>query len=88
MKRAPLWLLLPAALLAAASAGAQQTDTTVRPRWTYDGIAARIMALQSGLDGVIGTGGSGSACRSGAATGRAFLEFLDSLAEADVAKVV
>jgi len=32
MKHAPLWLLLPAAFLAAAPAGAQQTDTTVRPK--------------------------------------------------------
>ncbi|HXI35035.1 MAG TPA: hypothetical protein VNH63_13185, partial [Gemmatimonadales bacterium] len=32
MKRAPLWLLIAAALLAAGPAGAQQTDTTVRPK--------------------------------------------------------
>jgi tetratricopeptide (TPR) repeat protein len=32
MKHAPLWLLIQAALLAAAPAGAQQTDTTVRPK--------------------------------------------------------
>src|SRR5258708_21985199 len=32
MKHALLWLLILAALLAAAPAGAQQTDTTVRPK--------------------------------------------------------
>src|SRR5260370_37720796 len=32
MKHALLWLLILAALLAAATAGAQQTDTTVRPK--------------------------------------------------------
>src|SRR5260370_29209098 len=32
MKHAPLWLLIQAALLAAAPAGAQQTDATVRPK--------------------------------------------------------
>jgi predicted Zn-dependent protease len=32
MKHAPLWVLIPAALLVAAPARAQQTDTTVRPK--------------------------------------------------------
>jgi len=32
MKHAPLWLLIPAALIVTAPAAAQQTDTTVRPK--------------------------------------------------------